>query len=113
MLLRVNSSEIAFGIIGAKTDKISRVFAIKHLHAGFEIDIDPAVEPFVYVAGAKISDTGELVTAGGRVLGVTAVSDTLKGAISTAYDRVSHVGFVNAYYRTDIGARALAAIEEK
>ena len=77
--------------------------------SGFEIDIDASVEDSVYVAGAKLGEDGALVTAGGRVLGVTAVAPCLKCAISAAYDKVTKVGFANAYYRTDIGAKALKA----
>ena len=77
--------------------------------SGFEIDIDSSVEDSVYVAGAKLTEDGTLVTAGGRVLGVTAVAPCLKCAISAAYDKVTKVGFANAYYRTDIGAKALKA----
>ena len=77
--------------------------------SGFEIDIDSSVEDSVFVAGAKITEDGALVTAGGRVLGVSAVDSTLKAAISSAYEKVTKVGFANAYYRTDIGAKALKA----
>ena len=76
--------------------------------SGFEIDIAESVKDSVYVAGAKLAD-GRLLTAGGRVLGVTAVSDTLESAIDSAYDKVASVKFGNAYYRHDIGARALLA----
>jgi phosphoribosylamine--glycine ligase len=76
--------------------------------SGFELDIDKSVADSVFVAGAKISE-GKLVTAGGRVLGVTAVDSTLEGAISSAYSKCQKVSFANAYYRKDIGARALAA----
>ena len=51
------------------------------------------------------------MTAGGRVLGVTAVEPTLEGAIASAYEKVKKVSFKNAYYRKDIGARALKAKE--
>jgi len=77
--------------------------------SGFEIDIDPSVEDSVYVAGAKLAEDGTLLTAGGRVLGVTATAPCLKSAVSSAYDKVTKVGFANAYYRTDIGAKALKA----
>jgi len=77
--------------------------------SGFEIDIDSSVEDSVYVAGAKLAEDGTLLTAGGRVLGVTAVAPCLKCAVSAAYDKVTKVGFANAYYRTDIGAKALKA----
>ena len=79
--------------------------------SGFEIDIDSCVEDSVYVAGAKLSEDGTLLTAGGRVLGVTAVDTTLDKAIKSAYDKVTKVGFANAYYRTDIGAKALLALK--
>ena len=76
--------------------------------SGFEITLTEAVKPSVYVAGAKLSD-GKLLTAGGRVLGVTAVEDTLEAAVASAYGKVAEVSFGNAYYRSDIGARALMA----
>ncbi len=79
--------------------------------SGFEMDIPAEVADSVYVAGAKIRD-GKLVTAGGRVLGVTAVEDTLEGAIKSAYKKTEKVKFENAYYRRDIGAKALKAVKE-
>ena len=78
---------------------------------GFEMTIPAETAPFVYVAGAALKD-GKLLTNGGRVLGVTAVEDTLPEAIKTAYDRVSTVSFGNAFFRHDIGQRALRALEE-
>ncbi len=63
---------------------------------------------FIYVAGAKKTETG-LVSAGGRVLGVTATADTLEKAIEKAYKKVETVDFANGFFRHDIGARALAA----
>jgi phosphoribosylamine--glycine ligase len=77
---------------------------------GFELSIPEEVQPWVYVAGAKL-DGDKLLTSGGRVLGVTAVADSLEKAIETAYERVKQVRFDNAYYRQDIGARALRAKE--
>lgn len=73
---------------------------------GFEITM-PA-DKNIYVAGAKLKD-GKLVTGGGRVLGVTEIGQTLEEAISKAYDTVKTVSFDNAYYRKDIGKRALMA----
>ena len=78
---------------------------------GFEMTIPAETAPYVYVAGAALKD-GKLLTNGGRVLGVTAVEDTLPEAIKTAYDRVSTVSFGNAFFRHDIGQRALRALEE-
>jgi phosphoribosylamine---glycine ligase len=51
---------------------------------------------------------GALVTAGGRVLGVTALGDDLAGARQLAYQAVSQIHFDGAHVRRDIGARGLA-----
>ena len=75
---------------------------------GFEIVIPESTAPNVYVAGAKLSE-GKLLTSGGRVLGITAVEDTLPEAVDASYKLVKTVSFENAYYRNDIGARALLA----
>ena len=77
---------------------------------GFEITIPEEVAGHVYVAGAKLQD-GKLLTNGGRVLGVTATAEDLKSAIAKAYERVETVHFENAFYRRDIGQRALKALE--
>ena len=78
---------------------------------GFEISIPEEVAKNVYVAGAALKD-GKLVTSGGRVLGVTAVADSLPEAIEKSYSLVEKIHFDNAFYRRDIGARALLAKEE-
>ena len=78
---------------------------------GFPIEIPADLDAEVYVAGAKTQD-GRLVTAGGRVLGVTALGKDLPEALDRAYGAVKRVRFENAYYRRDIGARALAAKED-
>lgn len=75
--------------------------------SGFEITVDDDFSAELFVAGAKISD-GKLVTAGGRVLGVTATAKTLAEAVSLAYKESDKVHFENAYRRSDIGARALS-----
>ena len=77
---------------------------------GFEIKVDPDLNAELHVAGAKEQD-GKLVTAGGRVLGVTAVAETLPEAIAEAYANVPKVTFEKAHYRKDIGKRALAALK--
>ena len=79
----------------------------KSYEKGFAITL-PAEEKLIYVAGAKLED-GKLLTNGGRVLGVTEVADTLPAAIEKAYETVKKVKFDNAYYRKDIGKKALAA----
>ena len=78
---------------------------------GFEVHVPDDVKDHVLFAGVK-ADNGTLLTSGGRVLGVTAVKDTLKDAIRTAYERTAKIAFENAYYRKDIGERALKALEE-
>jgi len=75
---------------------------------GYEITIPENVKPHVYVAGAKLVN-GKLVNSGGRVLGVVGKGDTLKDAIDSAYGMTHQVHFRNAYYRRDIGKRALQA----
>ena len=74
--------------------------------SGFDLVIDKSVEDTVYIAGAK-SVEGVLKTAGGRVLGVTATADSLPEALEKAYEKVNYVKFENAYYRKDIGKKAL------
>ncbi len=79
---------------------------------GYPITMSDEARPHVFVAGASLKD-GTVVTNGGRVLGVTAVEDTLAGAIKTAYARVNEVHFDNAFYRHDIGKRAMAALTKE
>ena len=69
----------------------------------------PGGEAVVYHAGTALKD-GQLVTAGGRVLGVTATADTLKQALEKAYAASEQIHFDGLHKRTDIGARALAAL---
>ena len=77
---------------------------------GLPLEIPEDVLKHTYVAGAKLQD-GQLVTNGGRVLGVTAVAETLPEAIRGAYAMVERVKFDNRYFRRDIGARAMRAGE--
>ena len=75
---------------------------------GFEITMP--TDKNIYVAGAKLSD-GKLLTAGGRVLGVTENAPTLAEAIEKSYKTVDLVHFENAYFRHDIGQKALRGIK--
>ena len=68
----------------------------------------PRKDVSVFVAGAKL-EGGRLVTSGGRVVGVSALADTLGEAVDLAYRAAQDVAFDNKYCRKDIGARALAA----
>ena len=65
----------------------------------------------VYHSGTAFKD-GKLVTAGGRVLGVTAAADNLPDALARAYEATGHIDFENLHKRTDIGMRALKALAE-
>ena len=67
----------------------------------------------VYHSGTAITEDGQLVTNGGRVLGVTATAPGLPRAISIAYEAAEHIHFDKLHKRTDIGMRALKALAEK
>ena len=79
---------------------------------GYEISRDADIDGEVYVAGAKLED-GRLLTAGGRVLGVVAIGDDLGEAIKNAYKNVDRVHFGNAFYRKDIGQRAMLVFNQR
>ncbi|MCH5208060.1 MAG: phosphoribosylamine--glycine ligase [Oscillospiraceae bacterium] len=70
----------------------------------------PDGSAFVYHAGTKLED-GKYLTAGGRVLGVTATGDTLEAALMTAYIALGDISFDKAHMRSDIGQRALDYIK--
>jgi len=63
-------------------------------------------DSYVFHAGTTKSD-GKIFSNGGRVLGVTALGDTLKSAINNAYDAVEKISWPNKYCRTDIGKKGL------
>lgn len=65
----------------------------------------------VFHAGTKLVD-GQIVTAGGRVLGVTATANTLETAIDKAYQAADKITFTDMHMRRDIGQRALASRKE-
>jgi len=59
----------------------------------------------VFHAGTKLNEKGEVVTSGGRVLGLVAVEEDLSKAIETAYAHIDEIGFKDAFYRHDIGRK--------
>jgi phosphoribosylamine--glycine ligase len=63
----------------------------------------------VFHSGSSLRGS-QLVTAGGRVLGATAVAGTLAEALGRAYEAISEIGFEGMYYRRDIGHRALKQV---
>lgn len=71
---------------------------------GFEITGLPVENAIVFHAGTKL-ENGKLVTAGGRVLGVTALGEDIADARTKAYDAVSKIHFKNAHFRHDIGIK--------
>ena len=84
----------------------------KKYDKGFEITIGQLADNAdFYIAGAKL-ENGKLLTNGGRVLNVVASADTLREAIDDAYKASKNITFENAYCRSDIGQRALLALNK-
>lgn len=84
----------------------------KKYETGFEITVPDNIEQSVYYAGVKAGEIGTLLTAGGRVLNVTAVAPTLREAVDLAYEKAEQIRFKNKYCRKDIGKKALLASAE-
>lgn len=73
---------------------------------GFAINIPKDIIERVYFAGVK-KENEKLLTNGGRVLGITNIADTLDKAIKLSYKDARQISFEGAYYRKDIGKKAL------
>ena len=73
---------------------------------GFDINIPKDIIERVYFAGVK-KENEKLLTNGGRVLGITNIADTLDKAIKLSYEDAKQISFECAYYRKDIGEKAL------
>ena len=73
---------------------------------GFAINIPKNIIERVYFAGVK-KENEKLLTNGGRVLGITNIADTLDKAIKLSYEDAKQISFEGAYYRKDIGEKAL------
>lgn len=84
----------------------------KKYETGFEITVPESIEQSVYYAGVKAGENGTLLTAGGRVLNVTAVAPTLREAVDLAYEKAERIRFENKYCRKDIGKKALLVSAE-
>lgn len=79
---------------------------------GFEMELpETGKDEYIFVAGAK-KEGEKLLSAGGRVLGVTAAAENLPAAIDRAYALAGKVKFENGFMRSDIGRRALKAYKE-
>ncbi len=70
-------------------------------------DVEEMKDVFVFHAGTKRDEKGRFVTAGGRVLGVTALGKDIVEAIHRAYEAVKKITWDGMHYRTDIGKKAL------
>ena len=68
---------------------------------------------YVFHSGTKFNENGQIVTNGGRVLGVTATGPRLTNALSHAYEAAEKIHFDKLHKRSDIGLRALKALAEK
>lgn len=66
-------------------------------------DVDKAEEAIVFHSGTALSGDKELVSAGGRVLAITALGGSIEQAQSRAYRAISMIDFAQSYHRTDIG----------
>ncbi len=85
----------------------SKGYPVKY-ESGFELTLpETDADSEIFVAGAKL-DGEKLLSAGGRVLGVTAIADDLKTAVKNAYNLTDKVGFENGFCRRDIGKKALS-----
>jgi phosphoribosylamine--glycine ligase len=88
---------------GGYPGRFEKGYAIQGLDAAAKL---PDVQ--VFHAGTR-PDGERVLTDGGRVLGVTALGDTLAEAQRRAYEAVRLISFADMHYRTDIGAKALPA----
>jgi phosphoribosylamine---glycine ligase len=78
--------------------------------AGRAAGSEPLPDVKVFHAGTRL-DRGAVVTDGGRVLGVTALGETLAEARRRAYEAVGRIHFQGAFYRRDIAAKALRPLK--
>ncbi len=109
---RLSDAEVKFADKSACCVVLASQGYPKKYDKGFEITIgELADNADFYIAGAKLED-GKLLTNGGRVLNVVASADSLKEAIDDAYAAAKNITFENAYCRSDIGQRALRALEK-
>lgn len=83
-------------------------------HQDFEIhgleSISAQSQAFVFHAGTAIGSGGEVRTAGGRVLAISVLGETLKSAHDRAYALISQIHFEGSFYRRDIGRRAMEVL---
>ena len=98
------SNQSACTVVAASNgypDKYEKGFAISGIEDAQKLD-----GIVIFHAGTGIKD-GKLITSGGRVLGVSAVGETLKDALNKAYNALGLIKFDGMYYRKDIGRKSL------
>jgi phosphoribosylamine--glycine ligase len=71
--------------------------------SGCKINIGEVSGALLFHSGTKVSDSGEILTAGGRVLGVCALGENVEKARQKAYKNIKKISFDNMFYRKDIG----------
>ena len=109
---KLAETEVKFSIIAAACVVLASQGYPKKYETGFEITVPESIEQSVYYAGVKAGENGTLLTAGGRVLNVTAVAPTLREAVDLAYEKAEQIRFENKYCRKDIGKKALLVSAE-
>jgi len=81
------------------------------VESGKKVSFNPLPESVIcFHAGTKTDDSGNIITAGGRVFGVTAWAEGIGEAISDVYANIERVSFEGAQYRKDIASRALEVV---
>jgi phosphoribosylamine--glycine ligase len=123
-LLKTDLIEIAEKIIDEELEQIevewsdNTAVCVVMASGGYPIDYEvgeeiKGIEKFVRSENINVFQAGtarednKLVTAGGRVLGVTALGSDYQGTIDKAYEAVEEIDFTDAHYRSDIGKKAL------
>ncbi|MCK8816662.1 phosphoribosylamine--glycine ligase [Natroniella sulfidigena] len=128
-LLETDLVEIAEAVIAGKLEEIEvnwrkqKAVCVVMASGGYPVEYETGKEitgleqitdeeAIVFQAGTAKED-GKLVTAGGRVLGVTALGDDYQATIKQAYQAVEKIDFAGAHYRTDIGAKAVKRVDSE
>jgi phosphoribosylamine-glycine ligase len=70
--------------------------------------MNPDEQITIFHAGTSQDGDKNIITSGGRVLGVCAHAETLSEAIQKAYKSIEHISFQGMYFRKDIGKKGLA-----
>ena len=99
--------EISESVFSRELTKYKEVVFCGYGEPTYRLADAAAAGAVVFHAGTSAGDNGEILTAGGRVLGVSALGEDIAQAISNAYAGVEKISFEGGFYRHDIGAKAL------